>query len=177
MTTETTPAHPLILLAVDGRTTITNPGPGGYAYVAILQGADGRELARHTVSGPSSRITTPNRAMLFATLQGLAFLLQEQTEGRWPICPVEVTTSLKYITDGITRDLPRWRANGWKRSKGQPVENVDLWQSLAPLADALDVTCRWQRGDTGCPAMAQAARLATKAAATAQRQGATLIAI
>ena len=163
-----------IILAVDGRTATTNPGAGGHAFVAMLVDEARQDLDRHSASRPSDDITKPNREMVRATAQGLAFVVQAQGEGRWPRCPVEVTTCLEYITRGITRDLPRWRTNGWKRSKGQPVENTDLWQQIAPLTDLLDVTGRWRKAETGCPAMAQAARLATKAAATARRQGATL---
>ncbi|MDO9525468.1 MAG: RNase H family protein, partial [Gemmobacter sp.] len=127
----TVPALPRIILAVDGRTS-PNPGPGGYAYVAVLQGPHGQELARHTAFVASRHIATPSRAMLFAVIRGLAFVIQEQTEGRWPVCPVEVTTYLDYITKGIIQNLPRWRGNGWKGSKGKVVKHAALWQQIAP---------------------------------------------
>ncbi len=32
-----------------------------------------------------------------------------------------------YLKKGITQFLPRWKANGWVKSNGQPVLNQDLW--------------------------------------------------
>jgi len=33
-----------------------------------------------------------------------------------------------------------WQRNGWKNSKGQPVENQDLWKRLLELLEKHDVT-------------------------------------
>lgn len=166
-------SQPYVVLTVDGR-TITNPGPGGYAFLAMLHGVDGQEVATHAASGASRHITTPNRAMVFAALQALAFVSLEQAEGRWPVCPVKLTTYLDYVIKGIVRDLPRWRVNGWKGFDGKLIKNDDLWQKIAPLVEKLDLSCRWQKKGTGGQAAIRAAHLAAKAADSAQMRGVTL---
>ena len=43
----------------------------------------------------------------------------------------------------------RWVAKGWKNSKGQPVENRDLWEKLLDLLGKYDVTFHKVSGHSG----------------------------
>jgi ribonuclease HI len=45
----------------------------------------------------------------------------------------------------------KWKSNGWKNSKKEPVANVDLWQPLIELVIARAPTFRWVKGHSGNP--------------------------
>ena len=55
-------------------------------------------------------------------------------------CKVEVISNNDYIVKGINIYLVRWINNGWKRSNGKEVANLDLWQKVASLAIKHKVT-------------------------------------
>jgi ribonuclease HI len=59
--------------------------------------------------------------------------------------------------------VPGWRARGWRR-KGGELQNLELWQELAGIADRHDIRWRWVRGHADNPKNAYADHLATKAA-------------
>lgn len=45
-----------------------------------------------------------------------------------------------YAMEGITESMLRWKAAGWKRSSGEPLEHSILWQSLDQLVAAFSIT-------------------------------------
>jgi len=45
----------------------------------------------------------------------------------------------------------RWKANGWRNAKKEPVANVDLWQPLIELVIARGPVFRWVKGHSGHP--------------------------
>jgi ribonuclease HI len=111
-----------------------NPGPGGWA--ALLRfGEREREL-----SGGEAR-TTNNRMEMMAAIQALESL-------RRPV-PVRIYTDSRYLHDGITGWVQRWRRNGWRTADGKPVKNIDLWQRLDAALGEHQVEWRWVRGHDG----------------------------
>ena len=62
---------------------------------------------------------------------------------------VVIHTDSKYVMDGITQWLPRWKKNGWKTSDKKPVKNEDLWRALEAECARHQVTWRWVRGHAG----------------------------
>ena len=111
-----------------------NPGPGGWA--AILRW--GRE--EKEISG-GERATTNNRMELMAALKALEALKLPSN--------VVVHTDSRYVMDGLTLWLPRWKENGWKTSAKKPVKNDDLWRALDEAAQRHDVLWRWVEGHSG----------------------------
>ncbi|HVU19347.1 MAG TPA: ribonuclease HI [Rhizomicrobium sp.] len=113
-----------------------NPGPGGWAAL-LRAGRHEKEL-----SGGEA-MTTNNRMELMAAIRGLEVLRK----------PSEITlhTDSRYLLDGATKWLKRWKANGWKTTDKKPVKNDDLWRELDALLTRHDVTWRWVRGHTGHP--------------------------
>ena len=67
-----------------------------------------------------------------------------------------------YVRDGITKWLPRWKANGWQTAAKQPVKNVDLWQRLDAAVQRHDVQWHWVKGHAGHPENERADRLAAR---------------
>ncbi len=105
---------------------IGNPGPGGWGRI-LRCGEQEREL-----SG-SDQETTSNRMELMAAIEGLRAL-------KTP-CRVRLVSDSQYLKKGITEFLPRWKANGWWKSNGEPVLNQDLWDQLDQIAQKHDI--RW----------------------------------
>ena len=121
-----------------------NPGPGGWAWVvpggAFAAGAEAR--------------TTNQRMEIVAAHEAL-----RAHDG-----PVEVVSDSTYVVHCF-RDgwWVKWRRNGWKNSKKEPVANVDLWQPLVDLVEPGDVTFRWVKGHSGDPMNDLVDRLAVEA--------------
>ena len=122
-----------------------NPGPGGWGALLRLDGHE-KEF-----SG-GEPATTNNRMELMAAIQALEAL-------RRP-CAVDLHTDSRYVRDGITSWLGKWKANGWRSADKKPVKNVDLWQRLDQAREKHDVLFHWVRGHDGHPENERADALA-----------------
>ena len=128
---------------------IGNPGPGGWGVLLRWNGVE-REL-----SGGEAD-TTNNRMELMAAIQALETLKRQVR--------VRVHTDSKYLKDGITAWLPKWKKNGWRTAAKQPVKNADLWRRLEAALGDHTITWHWVRGHTGHVENERADRLARAAA-------------
>jgi ribonuclease HI len=108
-----------------------NPGPGGWG--AILR--SGRH--EKEISGGEA-VTTNNRMELMAVIRALQSLTKPSV--------VTVHTDSRYVMDGATQWMKRWKANGWKTSDKKPVKNNDLWLLLDMTTAPHQVTWRWVKG-------------------------------
>lgn len=124
-----------VILHTDG-SCLNNPGPGGWA--AILQWQDNeRELSGGVPD------TTNNRMELRAAIEGLKALTRPMS--------VELYTDSKYVMNGVTDWMPRWKRNGWQTAAKKPVANQDLWQELDAAIGAHDINWHWVKGHSGEP--------------------------
>ncbi|GAA2476595.1 ribonuclease HI [Winogradskya humida] len=128
---------------------VPNPGPGGWGAV-LRWGTSEKDLC-----GGEAGQTTNNRMELMAPIRALESL------NRAPLTVMLYTDSI-YVRDGITKWLPRWKANGWQTSAKQPVKNVDLWQLLDAAVRRHDVQWHWVKGHAGHPENERADRLAAR---------------
>ena len=126
-----------------------NPGPGGWG-VLLRYGENEKEL-----SGGHGQ-TTNNRMELIATIKAL----EEIKTGS----KVNIYTDSKYVMNGITDWINRWKKNGWKTAANKPVANVDLWVQLDTAIRKHEVSWNWIRGHTGHPDNERADSLAKSAA-------------
>jgi ribonuclease HI len=128
---------PKVTIYTDGGAE-PNPGPGGWGVI-LIHDESGR--ARELSGGEPH--TTNNRMELTAAIRALEALNQP--------CDVRLFTDSEYLRRGITQWVKKWAKDGWMRGKkkDQPVENVDLWQSLLALTQAHDVTWEWVKGHAG----------------------------
>ncbi len=122
-----------------------NPGPGGWGALLIFRGNE-----REITGGEAS--TTNNRMELVAAIEALAALTKPSR--------VRLHTDSKYVRDGITRWIKRWKSNGWKTAGKKPVKNIDLWQRLDAALARHEVSWHWVRGHTGHPENERADALA-----------------
>ncbi len=78
-------------------------------------------------------------------------------------------TDSKYVKDGITQWLAKWRANGWRTANKKPVKNKDLWQQLDALVARHDIEWAWVKGHSGHPENERVDDLAREAAIEVSR--------
>jgi len=125
-----------------------NPGPGGWGAI-LRTGEHEKEL-----SG-GERATTNNRMELTAVIRGLEALKRASS--------VTIHTDSRYVMDGLTQWMPRWKKNGWKTTDKQPVKHEDLWRELDALCAKHDIQWRWVKGHAGHPENERADELARAA--------------
>lgn len=125
-----------------------NPGPGGWAAI-LRAGNHEKEL-----SG-GQRATTNNRMELIAVIRGLEALSRPSD--------VTIHTDSRYVMDGVTQWMKRWKANGWKTADKKPVKNEELWRELDEMCARHTIRWRWVRGHSGHPENDRADALARAA--------------
>jgi ribonuclease HI len=111
-----------------------NPGPGGWGAI-LIAGTREKEL-----SG-GEKATTNNRMELMAAIRAFEALKKSSA--------VTVHTDSRYVMDGATKWLPRWKANGWRTADKKPVKNDDLWRALEAAAEPHTVVWHWVQGHAG----------------------------
>lgn len=131
-----------------------NPGPGGWGAI-LRTGAHEKELC----GGEAD--TTNNRMELTAVIRGLEALKKPST--------VFIHTDSRYVMDGTTQWMKRWKKNGWKTADKKPVRNEELWRALDALCERHTVHWRWVRGHSGHPENERADALARAAIPFAPR--------
>lgn len=127
---------------------------GGWA--AIIQSPSGTIQ----ISGAEAN-TTNNRMELKACIHGLQKVLVKGTN-----IPIRLFTDSAYIVNCIQQKwYLKWQKNGWKTSKGTPVENQELWESLLILLQKGSVQVEKVAGHTGIKGNENADQLAVQAIA------------
>lgn len=99
-----------------------NPGPGGWGAVAVK---DGKVLWSGKGTSPS---TTNNRMELTAIMRALSRMPLDEPMTIWSDSDLCVKTLNQWAFS--------WEAKGWKKSNGQPPENLDLVQEAHRLLAA-----------------------------------------
>jgi ribonuclease HI len=130
-----------------------NPGGAG----GLIEIHRGHETSRrdYFVAEPA---TTNNRMALRSAITALELL-----GARGSRLALEFVSDSNYLVKGMSEWVPGWRARGWRR-KGGELQNLELWQRLAALAEPHDIRWRWVRGHADNPGNAYADHLATTAA-------------
>jgi ribonuclease HI len=125
-----------------------NPGPGGWGAILC---ANGKEKE---ISGGEAA-TTNNRMEIMAAINALQSLTKPAA--------VTIHTDSRYVIDGATIWIKKWKANGWKTSDKKPVKNADLWLALEAAAAPHQLTWRWVKGHSDHVENARADALARAA--------------
>ncbi|MCB0957836.1 MAG: ribonuclease HI, partial [Ilumatobacter sp.] len=106
-----------------------NPGPGGWAWAVAPEGSP-------RGSGGAAR-TTNQRMELQAVLEALRAM-----DGN-----VTIVSDSTYVVNCFRdRWWVKWKANGWRNSKKEPVANTDLWMPLVDLVQQRQPVFRWVKG-------------------------------
>ena len=112
-----------------------NPGKGGWA--AIILDSD---LNQSSISG-SENNTTNNRMELMAPIMALK-KIKKKSE-------ISIFTDSKYVKDGITVWIKKWKVNNWQSSNRKPVKNKDLWIKLDNACLKHKVIWKWVKAHAG----------------------------
>lgn len=124
---------PKAVLYTDGACS-PNPGFGGWAYIILKQGVQGKVYESGGVTN-----TTNNRMELLAAVEGLKSLTEPHA--------VEIRTDSQYLSKAFTdKWLENWQKNGWKTAAGDAVKNDDLWKELIKLTRFHRVKWAWLKG-------------------------------
>ena len=115
---------------------LDNPGAGGWAAIMIWGEVE------KILSGSEAN-STNNRMELMAVIMTLESLKR-------PI-NVEINTDSKYVKNGITEWIKKWKQNDWKTANKKPVKNQDLWQRLDTATSKHKITWQWVKGHAGDP--------------------------
>ncbi|MBL0402622.1 ribonuclease HI [Microvirga aerilata] len=110
--------------------------PGGWAAVILLDGMEHVVLGSH----PATTISAMELSAAIAALEAVP-----------PGSDVTLHTDSDAIVAGITERLPWWRSRGWRTIKGRKVQDRELWQQLAALTAARQVSWIWLKGHAGNP--------------------------
>ena len=105
-----------------------NPGKGGWAAVIL----DGK--SQTSISGSENK-TTNNRMELMAPIMALK-KIKNKSE-------IIIYTDSRYVKDGITEWIKKWKLNNWKSSNKKPIKNKDLWVKLENSCKKHNVSWKW----------------------------------
>ena len=120
-----------------------NPGPGGWAYIMVLETFQGNKVLAENWG--AERDTTNNRMELTAVISSLTAV---KTMNDVPK-QVAVYTDSQYVQKGMTEWIGNWKRNSWRTSDKKPVKNKDLWLLLDALAEAFPISWIWIKGHAG----------------------------
>jgi len=124
-----------------------NPGPGGWGALLIYNDV------RKTISG-GEKNSTNNRMEIMAVIEALKIL---KTPSK-----VTIYTDSKYVQQGASDWMHKWKKNNWKRGK-DPVKNEELWRELDAEMNKHQVVLHWVKAHNGHPENELADELARNA--------------
>jgi len=117
----------MIKIYTDG-SCIGNPGKGGWAAIIFMNNE------KKILKG-SKDLTTNNQMELTATIKALEYISTKEK--------IQIYTDSKYVKQGITEWITKWKINGWKTSKKEEVKNKDLWLELDNLTSKNSIEWVW----------------------------------
>ncbi|MFA9463636.1 MAG: ribonuclease HI [Velocimicrobium sp.] len=145
----------LVRIYTDGAARGNPDGPGGYGTILSYVDGNGQEHIREFSQGYKK--TTNNRMELMAAIAGLEALTKP--------CEVCLYSDSQYVIKAFNDHwIDGWIKKGWKRGKGEPVKNVDLWKRLLAATKLHDITFIWVKGHDGHAQNERCDYLATSAA-------------
>jgi ribonuclease HI len=125
-----------------------NPGPGGWAYVMVMETFQGPKVLEESSGGEKD--TTNNRMELKAVIESLKSLktASNNPQNALPRQAVIFTDS-QYVQKGITEWIHKWKKNAWRTSDKKPVKNRELWMELDSLVSEFSLGWEWVKGHAG----------------------------
>ena len=111
---------------------IGNPGPGGWSFIIKYSSGITEEF-----SGSENK-TTNNRMELTAAIEAIKYFKKKMI--------INIYTDSKYLKDGITIWIKKWKLNNWKTSNKKNVKNSDLWKLLDEKIKDHQIDWIWVKG-------------------------------
>jgi ribonuclease HI len=126
-----------LIIYTDGA-CINNPGSGASGAIII-----DNALKIVKIESDFYQETTNNQMELLGPISGLESIISDNSFSNKSI---KIYTDSKYVKNGITDWILKWKKNGWKASDGKPVKNQDLWKRLDDLNEKLRPEWEWIKG-------------------------------
>lgn len=99
-----------------------NPRGAGDA-TALLEFIDSKGTAHTRITMAAGKDCTKNSLVLQIASQALKMLVKP--------CEITIHTDNRYIESCISLGwLKRWQQDGWKKSGGKPLANLELWKDF-----------------------------------------------
>ena len=117
----------MIKIYTDG-SCIGNPGKGGWAAIIF-------ENNKKKILKGSKNITTNNQMEITAAIKALKDINSKEK--------IQIYIDSKYVKQGITEWIKKWKVNGWKNSRKEEVKNKDLWLELDKLTSQNSIEWIW----------------------------------
>lgn len=121
-----------------------NPGIGGWAFVAYL---DGKEI--HSSSG-GDPVTTNNIMEMTGVMKAIEWLASSSSRQF-----ATIYSDSQYVVKGCNTWRFGWKAKGWRRVVDrrrktlEPIKNAELWKELDALLQGAPVKIEWVKGHAG----------------------------
>ena len=144
-----------IIIYVDG-SCLGNPGPGGWAVLVLAP--NGREMVQ---TGHSGGATTTSNRMELSAIAALYYLFKDIGNSSMKI---KIHSDSQYSINSVTRDIKKWKRNGWRTSGGEPVKNIELIKIIDVFNSNYNVTYKKVKGHAGDPYNERVDKLAKEAA-------------
>lgn len=122
-----------IIVYTDGA-CLGNPGLGGWGAIIINQKNEKK------ISG-GSKLTTNNRMEMLAVIEALKSIETASL--------VTLYTDSKYIINGISLWIDKWKGNNWTSSNKKPIKNIDLWKMIDSFTIKHTIEWKWVKGHNG----------------------------
>lgn len=121
-----------------------NPGPGGWGMIVMNE--EGNEIV--FIEQDAEDHTTNNRMELKAMICALGYAESH------PADQFIIHSDSAYVVNSCNSWMRGWAANGWRNSKKQEVENIDLMKAIwsyisRPFFNAEIVKCNGHAGELG----------------------------
>ena len=126
-----------------------NPGPGGWSFIIRYKNGKIKE------SSGSKKNTTNNRMELIAAIEAIKYF-KKKTK-------INIYTDSKYLENGITIWIKKWKINNWKTSNKKDVKNSDLWILLENETKNHFIKWSWVKAHNDDTLNEKADKLAKKA--------------
>ena len=132
----------MVYLFTDGSWLIHAGRTGGWAFRYIHKG-----LIYKGSGGVKE--TTNNRMEVLAAIEGLDTIIYKGHDIR----KIIVFSDSKYLVDGASLWLERWKKNNWLKRGDRPVKNKELWLEIDELIDSVrnGIEWKWIQGHNGNP--------------------------
>jgi ribonuclease HI len=78
-------------------------------------------------------------------------------------CRVDIYSDSQYVIHGLRDWMDGWKKKGWKRTRSEPVKNVELWKELDELRQKHQLSYHWIRGHNEHPENERCDRMAVEA--------------
>ena len=77
---------------------------------------------------------------------------------------VNLYSDSELLIHGMLFHIGRWQEQGWRNSRGIPLQHQELWRELIALNNQVNINWQWIKGHTQHPFQTHADELAYRAA-------------